>query len=85
MGWFHYKFRLNDNNIVGKINGPFSLSNSLKQGLIDPQGGRGHVTAILSCTPSKIQTRWWFVTNYSNISYFRLATTVHIEVLLFLA
>ena len=27
-----------------------------------------HVTAILSCIPSKIQTRQWFVTNYSNNS-----------------
>ena len=31
-----------------------------------PQRGRGHVTAILFCIPSKIQTRQWFVTNYSN-------------------
>ena len=28
--------------------------------------GRGHVTAILICILSKIQTRQWFVTNYSN-------------------
>ena len=33
-----------------------------------PQRGRGHVTAILFCTPSKIQTGQWFVTNYSNNS-----------------
>ena len=29
------------------------------------QRGRGHVTAILSCVPSKIQIRQWFVTNYA--------------------
>ena len=35
-----------------------------------PQRGREHVTAVLSCTPSKIQTRQWFVTtcNYGNNS-----------------
>ena len=32
-----------------------------------PQRGRGHVTAIQFCIHSKIQTREWFVTNYSNI------------------
>ena len=30
-----------------------------------PQRGRGHVTAILFCIPSKIQIRQWFVTNYN--------------------
>ena len=32
-----------------------------------PHRGRGHVTAMLSCVPSKIQMRQWFVTNYSTI------------------
>ena len=32
-----------------------------------PQRGRGHVTATVLWVPSKIQTRQWFVTNYSNI------------------
>ena len=31
-----------------------------------PQRGRGHITAIALCVPSKIQIRQWFVTNYSN-------------------
>ena len=31
-----------------------------------PQRGRGHVTGIVLCVPSKIQIRQWFVTNYSN-------------------
>ena len=32
------------------------------------QRGIGHVTPIVSCIPSKIQTRQWFVTNYCDIS-----------------
>ena len=42
-----------------------------------PQRGRGHVTAIVSCVPSKIQTRQWFVTNCSNSC--TLAFTMHTE------
>ena len=44
-----------------------------------PQRGRGHVSPIVSCIPSsEIQTRQWFVTNYSNISC--LDSIVHTEV-----
>ena len=40
-----------------------------KKGLaINPRGEEVRQTAIVSCVPSEIQTRQWFVTNYSNIS-----------------
>ena len=50
-----------------------------------PQRGRGHVTAILSRLPSKIQIRQWFATNYSNSCC--QVCTMHIGVftILFLA
>ena len=48
-----------------------------------PQRGRGHVTAIVLCVPSKIQIRQWFVTNYSNSCC--LDCTMHTVDLLFLA
>ena len=43
-----------------------------------PQRGRGHVTPILSCIPSKIQIRQWYVTNYSNSCC--LDTILHTEI-----
>ena len=56
------------------------------KGLISyrPQRGRGRVTAILFRVPSKIQTRQWFATNYSNnccLDY----TICILRILLFLA
>ena len=42
-----------------------------------PRRGREHVTAVLSCVPSKIMIRQWFVTNYSNSCH--LDSTMHIE------
>ena len=38
------------------------------QELIDPKGGRGHVTAIVLCVPSKVQIRHAVVCNYYSYS-----------------